>query len=196
MAAKGWKGQSARHSLAARGVRTKMYSELGWAKRVRSGRAKRSFDYEGDLMSRAELEELLLGDHEANLKMWLAGEFEDIVYDCAEEEEAERELGWYGSVGYFKRKHAMTDRYKAEFLGRYGTLEPQKVGESIGISWGGVSYREFLKGLAVEREHGSKLGSDTNVTGDDVETTARIALAHLKEMPDYYTRLEKMEGDA
>ena len=37
---------------------------------------------------------------------------------------------------------------------------------------------------------------ETNVTDDDPETTGRIAWAHLKEMPDYYERLERMEGQA
>ena len=36
----------------------------------------------------------------------------------------------------------------------------------------------------------------TNVTGDDPITTGKIALAHLNEFPDYYTRLEAMEGQA
>jgi len=50
-------------------------------------------------------------------------------------------------------------------------------------------------GLNVELEHGtaSKL---TNVTGDDLDTTAKIAIAHLIEFPDYYVRLKKLESDA
>jgi hypothetical protein len=34
------------------------------------------------------------------------------------------------------------------------------------------------------------------VTDDDTITTGKIALAHLKEFPDYYTRLEQMEEEA
>ena len=34
------------------------------------------------------------------------------------------------------------------------------------------------------------------MTGDDPITTGKIALAHLKEFPDYYTRLERMEAEA
>ena len=34
------------------------------------------------------------------------------------------------------------------------------------------------------------------MTGDDPIATGKIALAHLREMPDYYTRLAKMEADA
>ena len=37
---------------------------------------------------------------------------------------------------------------------------------------------------------------ETNVTGDDPVMTGKIALAHLREMPDYYTRLAAMEAEA
>jgi hypothetical protein len=47
-------------------------------------------------------------------------------------------------------------------------------------------------GLHVELEHGAR-DKQTNVTDDDIIMTGKIALAHLKEIPDYYTRLHKME---
>jgi len=50
-------------------------------------------------------------------------------------------------------------------------------------------------GLDVELEHG-KIDTDTNVTGDDPIMTGKIALAHLNEIADYYTRLTKMEEEA
>ena len=34
------------------------------------------------------------------------------------------------------------------------------------------------------------------MTGDDPVTTGKIALAHMKEFPDYYDRLERMEREA
>jgi len=49
--------------------------------------------------------------------------------------------------------------------------------------------------LSVELEHGAH-DPQTNVTNDDALTTARIALAHPKEFPDYYTRLAQMEKEA
>jgi hypothetical protein len=49
--------------------------------------------------------------------------------------------------------------------------------------------------MDVELEHGLH-DLSTNVTGDDVVVTAKIALAHLNEFPDYYTRLERMEEEA
>jgi len=50
-------------------------------------------------------------------------------------------------------------------------------------------------GMDVELEHG-RHDPDTNVTDDDVDTTAKIARAHLNEFPDYYTRLAVMESEA
>jgi hypothetical protein len=67
------------------------------------------------------------------------------------------------------------------------------VGDIIGVDWSQVDIDEFHEGMKVELEHGSKLGGKTNVTKDDLVATGRIALAHLEEMPDYYTRLKKME---
>lgn len=54
---------------------------------------------------------------------------------------------------------------------------------------------EFAAGINVELEHGSKF-SETNVTKNDPILTGKIALAHLKEFPDYYTRLKKLEEEA
>jgi len=54
---------------------------------------------------------------------------------------------------------------------------------------------EFHAGLAVELEHGRR-DPATDVTGDDPVVTGKIALAHLREMPDYYTRLAAMEAEA
>ena len=50
-------------------------------------------------------------------------------------------------------------------------------------------------GMDVELEHGLH-DPATNVTGDDAVITGKIALAHLNELPDYYTRLDRMEAEA
>jgi hypothetical protein len=47
-------------------------------------------------------------------------------------------------------------------------------------------------GLDVELEHGLR-DAATNVTDDDPTLTGKIALAHLNELPDYYTRLAIMQ---
>ena len=49
--------------------------------------------------------------------------------------------------------------------------------------------------MDVELEHGL-IDPQTNVTNDDPLMTGKIALAHLNESPDYYTRLKKMEEEA
>jgi hypothetical protein len=53
----------------------------------------------------------------------------------------------------------------------------------------------FRQGMESELEHG-RVDPDTNVTDDDLLLTAKIALAHLNEIPDYYTRLAAMEAAA
>jgi hypothetical protein len=74
--------------------------------------------------------------------------------------------------------------------------EAKRIGDQIGINWNEIRLAEFRRGLEVEQEHGSLWGEATNVTKDNPLFTGRIAWAHLKEMPDYYTRLDKMESEA
>ena len=75
--------------------------------------------------------------------------------------------------------------------------EARRIGEAIGIDWTSVPFDldQFRLGLAVELEHGAH-DPETNVTGDDELITGKIAWAHLKELPDYYTRLARMEAEA
>lgn len=63
------------------------------------------------------------------------------------------------------------------------------------MRWVEVDLDQFRRGLTVELEHGAH-DPETNVTNDDLHLTGRIAWAHLKEIPDYYTRLEKMGAEA
>lgn len=46
---------------------------------------------------------------------------------------------------------------------------------------------DLLRGMNIEREHGL-ISPKTNVTNDDIITTAKIALAHLNEFPNYYNK--------
>ena len=75
--------------------------------------------------------------------------------------------------------------------------EARSIGEEIGIDWGTAPFdvEQFRMGMDVELEHGSH-DPQTDVTGSDPVVTGKIALAHLKEFPDYYTRLEEMEEEA
>ena len=72
--------------------------------------------------------------------------------------------------------------------------EARGIGDTIGIDWAKVDIEQFRMGLAVELEHGAR-DPQTDVTHDDLLMTGKIALAHLKELPDYYTRLKAMEGE-
>ena len=80
---------------------------------------------------------------------------------------------------------------------RVSVDEARRVGEAIGIDWQSVSFdvEQFRAGMEVELEHG-RHDPATDVTGDDPVVTGKIALAHLNEFPDYYTRLERMEQEA
>ncbi len=75
--------------------------------------------------------------------------------------------------------------------------EARRVGEEIGIDWASAPFdvEQFRMGMDVELEHGLHDGA-TNVSDDDPIVTGKIALAHLNEFPDYYTRLERMEEEA
>jgi Protein of unknown function (DUF5661) len=75
--------------------------------------------------------------------------------------------------------------------------EARRYGSDIGIDWETAPFdvEEFRSGMDVELEHGVH-DLLTNVTDDDPHVTAKIALAHLNEFPDYYTRLERMEEEA
>jgi phage shock protein PspC (stress-responsive transcriptional regulator) len=77
---------------------------------------------------------------------------------------------------------------------KFTVLEAKKIGKEIGVDFDEVDPEEFRMGLAVELEHGSH-DKQTNVTNDDLHMTGKIAWAHLKEMPDYYTRLTAMEAE-
>ena len=85
----------------------------------------------------------------------------------------------------------MTDRTN------YTAEEARRIGDEIGIDWSSSPFdvEQFRTGLGVELEHGTH-DPATDVTGDDPITTGKIALAHLNEFPDYYTRLEAMEEQA
>ena len=79
----------------------------------------------------------------------------------------------------------------------FSSEDARRVGEQIGIDWESAPFdvEQFRSGMDVELEHG-KHDPSTDVTGDNPIVTGKIALAHLNEFADYYTRLEKMEADA
>ena len=72
--------------------------------------------------------------------------------------------------------------------------EAKKIGDKLGIEWDEWNVEQFRMGLNVELEHG-KIDKRTNVTNDNPMKTGKIALAHLLEIPDYYTRLARLEHE-
>ena len=67
---------------------------------------------------------------------------------------------------------------------RISEEEAKQVGTTLWLDW-----------TEVELEHGVR-DPETNVTNDDLTVTGKIVWAHLKEFPDYYTRLDKLEAEA
>lgn len=77
---------------------------------------------------------------------------------------------------------------------RFTQEEAKEFGEELGVKWDKFDVEQFRMGMDVELEHGT-VSRLTNVTNDNPMMTAKIALAHLNELPDYYTRLAKMEEE-
>jgi hypothetical protein len=78
---------------------------------------------------------------------------------------------------------------------KFSAGQARQIGDQLGIDWVTVDLEQFRMGLEIELEHGM-IYALTNVTNDDDLQTGKIALAHLIEFPDYYTRLKQLEADA
>jgi hypothetical protein len=78
---------------------------------------------------------------------------------------------------------------------RVSIEEAQSIGTQLKIDWSQIDLEQFRRGLEVELEHGA-IDPETNVTSDNLVLTGKIAWAHLKEIRDYYTRLDQMEAEA
>lgn len=80
---------------------------------------------------------------------------------------------------------------------RIDVSEAAEVADILRIDFAAVDFDldQFHRGMGVELQHGTG-DPDTNITNDDLVTTGKIALAHLNEIPDYYTRLAAMEAAA
>jgi hypothetical protein len=78
----------------------------------------------------------------------------------------------------------------------FTTSDARSIGEQLGIDWESSPFdiEQFRAVMDVELEHGAR-HPETDVTGDDPLVTAKIALAHPRELPDYYTRLARMEAE-
>ncbi len=75
------------------------------------------------------------------------------------------------------------------------TEAARTTGTQLGLDWAKIDMEQFRRGLEVELEHGAQ-DPETDVTHDDMMLTGKIAWAHLKEISDYYTRLDQLEAEA
>jgi hypothetical protein len=73
--------------------------------------------------------------------------------------------------------------------------EARSTGTRLALDWAKIDLEQFRRGLEVELEHGAR-DPETDVTNDDLILTGKIAWAHLKEIQDYYTRLDQLEAEA
>jgi hypothetical protein len=71
--------------------------------------------------------------------------------------------------------------------------QAEKIGNSLSVDWNKIDIEQFRMGLEVESEHND--GGKLDVVKSEKDL-GKIALAHLKELPDYYTKLKTMEEDA
>ena len=61
------------------------------------------------------------------------------------------------------------------------------VAKKLGVTFDAFSFDDFKRGIIIELEHGL-VNIKTNVTNSNLEKTAKIALAHLNEFPNYYNK--------
>jgi len=69
---------------------------------------------------------------------------------------------------------------------RVTKAQAKRIGDRLKVDWNRIDLEQLRMGIATESEH-------ANVVGRSMIKWAQIALVHLKEIPDYYTRLKRME---
>jgi len=65
--------------------------------------------------------------------------------------------------------------------------EIMAVAKYLNVDFSKFPFEDFRRGIKIELEHGMD-NNLTNVTDDDLLKTAKIALAHLNEFPNYYNK--------
>jgi hypothetical protein len=90
-----------------------------------------------------------------------------------------------GIADWSKRSKAVVSEKEAAKILKIVNVEKMK-----------IPLEDFLMGLEVELEHGTRF-KDANVTNNHPLLTGKIVLAHLKETMDYYRRIDvaEVEGD-
>lgn len=65
--------------------------------------------------------------------------------------------------------------------------EAINIARILGVKFDKFPLEDFITGINVELEHGL-INPKTNITNDNLIMTAKIALAHLNEIPNYYNK--------
>jgi len=73
--------------------------------------------------------------------------------------------------------------------------QAMEIGRKVGLNWHKIDPEQFRMGLEIEQEHTGLKGGNTIVAKNMVDV-GKVTLAHLLEIPDYYTRLKRMEDEA
>jgi hypothetical protein len=86
--------------------------------------------------------------------------------------------------------------YDQDKRDEFSLEEAKNIAKMLNIDFENEKFdlEQFKMGLDVELEHG-RISNETNITNDDSILTGKIALAHLRELSDYYTRLKNIEKD-
>jgi hypothetical protein len=72
--------------------------------------------------------------------------------------------------------------------------EAKRIGESLHIDWDRVELEQFRQGLMGKHPQGT-IDPETGLTYEGVLLTGQVVLAHMEEIPDYFTRLEKLKEE-
>ena len=65
--------------------------------------------------------------------------------------------------------------------------EAINIARILGVKFDKFPLEDFITGINVELEHGL-INPKTNITNDNLIMTAKIALAHLNEIHNYYNK--------
>ncbi len=95
------------------------------------------------------------------------------------------------------RSRGRSRRIKRQMLKFQEFNEARELDDLIaqsGVDIGKIDIKQLRMGINVEKEHDGKMGRDTDVVKNKSDLV-KIAVAHLREDPKYYTKLKKVEGE-
>jgi len=107
--------------------------------------------------------------------------------------------GYIGQDEGYRNSTAGTGSYtpSASSTGEYVpqmNFDIQKLAKSAGLNVSTFDPKQIMMGLNVEKEHDGAMGKDVDVVKKQGDLL-KIVIAHLREDPQYYTKLKKVEGE-